>query len=158
VLRSGEKNTVFVALDGGKFEPRVVALGPRAENNMYQALSGLKEGEPVVTSAQFMLDSESQLREAVQKMLEPAKESAPAPEHQHPVPKPAEMVKATTAAAPTSFVCPMPDHASILYDHPGKCPICGMTLIPNTASLNAEPTAAMPRPTAAPEEDSEHHH
>ena len=72
VLRSGEKNTVFVALEQGKFEPRVVNLGPRAENNMYQALAGLKEGEPVVTSAQFMLDSESQLREAVQKMLEPA--------------------------------------------------------------------------------------
>jgi RND family efflux transporter MFP subunit len=158
VLRSGEKNTVFVALDGGKFEPRVVTLGPRAENNMYQALSGLKEGEPVVTSAQFMLDSESQLREAVQKMLEPAKESAPAPEHQHPVPKPAEMVKATTAAAPTSFVCPMPDHASIQYDHPGKCPICGMTLIPNTASQNAEPPSATPGSTAAPEEHSEHHH
>ena len=30
VLRSGEKNTVFVALDGGKFEPRTVALGPQA--------------------------------------------------------------------------------------------------------------------------------
>ena len=36
VLRSGEKNTVFVALDGGKFDPRTVALGPRAENDMYQ--------------------------------------------------------------------------------------------------------------------------
>ena len=38
---------------------------------MYQVLSGLKEGERVVTSGQFMLDSESQLREAIQKMLEP---------------------------------------------------------------------------------------
>ena len=68
VLRSGEKNTVFVALDGGQFDPRTVALGPRAENNMYQVLSGLNEGERVVTSGQFMLDSESQLREAIQKM------------------------------------------------------------------------------------------
>src|SRR6516225_1324997 len=77
VLRSGEKNTVFVALDGGKFEPRTVSLGPRAENNMYQVLSGLKEGERVVTSAKFMLDSESQLREAIQKMFEPAPQPAP---------------------------------------------------------------------------------
>ena len=68
VLRSGEKNTVFVALEGGKFEPRTVALGPQAENDMYQVLSGLKEGERIVTSGQFMLDSESQLREAIQKM------------------------------------------------------------------------------------------
>jgi rubrerythrin len=118
----------------------------------------LKEGEAVVTSAQFMLDSESQLREAIQKMLEPPKEGAPAPEHQHPVPKPAEAAMQITEAGPTSFVCPMPEHASIRYDHPGKCPICGMTLIPNTASQKAESTAATPGPTAAPEEDSEHHH
>src|SRR5437899_854989 len=44
VLRSGEKNTVFVALDGGKFEPRTVTLGPRAEHEMYQVFSGLSEG------------------------------------------------------------------------------------------------------------------
>ena len=37
----------------------------------YEVLSGLKEGERVVTSGQFMLDSESQLREAIQKMLNP---------------------------------------------------------------------------------------
>ena len=36
VLRSGEKNTVFVALDDGHFEPREVTLGPRAENNAYE--------------------------------------------------------------------------------------------------------------------------
>ena len=72
VLRSGEKNTVFVALDGGKFDPRTVTLGPRSERNFYQILSGLSEGERVVTSGQFMLDSESQLREAIQKMLKPS--------------------------------------------------------------------------------------
>ena len=69
VLRSGEKNTVFVALDGGHFEPRDVVLGARADNDAYEVLSGLREGERVVTSGQFMLDSESQLREAIQKML-----------------------------------------------------------------------------------------
>ena len=39
-----------------------------------QILSGLKDGEQVVTSAQFMLDSESKLREAIQKMLAPKAE------------------------------------------------------------------------------------
>jgi multidrug efflux pump subunit AcrA (membrane-fusion protein) len=68
VLRSGERNTVFIALDGGKFEPREVKLGARGEGNVYQVLSGLREGERVVTSGQFLLDSESQLREAVEKM------------------------------------------------------------------------------------------
>jgi RND family efflux transporter MFP subunit len=72
VLRSGEKNTVFVALAGGRFDPRAVVLGPRAEGDQYQVLSGLQEGERVVTSGQFMLDSESQLRAAIQKMTGPA--------------------------------------------------------------------------------------
>jgi membrane fusion protein, copper/silver efflux system len=68
VLRSGEKNTVFVALPGGKFEPRTVTLGSAGENDFDEVLSGLSEGERVVMSGQFMLDSESQLREVIQKM------------------------------------------------------------------------------------------
>jgi len=71
VLRSGEKNTVFIARDGGKFEPSTVVLGARGEGDSYQVLSGLKEGERVVVSGQFLLDSESQLKEAIQKMAEP---------------------------------------------------------------------------------------
>ena len=67
VVRSGESNTVFVALSGGRFEPRAVKLGCRAENDQYQVIEGLKAGDRVVLSAQFMLDSESQLREAIQK-------------------------------------------------------------------------------------------
>lgn len=81
VLRSGERNTVFVALDGGFFEPRDVKLGARSEGNNYEVLGGLRAGERVVISGQFMLDSESQLREAIQKMLKPTNaggESTPA--------------------------------------------------------------------------------
>ena len=81
VLRSGDKNTVFVALENGKFEPRVVTLGPRGDNDQYEILTGLKEGERVVTSGQFLLDSESQLREAIQKMLNPNVASSPPPQH-----------------------------------------------------------------------------
>jgi multidrug efflux pump subunit AcrA (membrane-fusion protein) len=72
VLRSGQKNTVFLALDGGKFDARTVVLGPEGENGMYQVASGLNEGDRVVTSGQFMLDSESQLNEAIEKMREGA--------------------------------------------------------------------------------------
>src|ERR1039458_3020009 len=71
ILRSGERNTVFLALEGGRFEPRTVVLGPQAENDTYQVLSGLNEGERIVTSGQFLLDSESQLRQAIQKMSKP---------------------------------------------------------------------------------------
>ncbi len=100
VLRSGERNTVFVALDGGFFEPREVQLGARSEGGFYQVLAGLKAGERVVTSGQFMLDSESQLREAIQKMLKPADATTPptaapaAPERKH--------VTETAAPEPTN--------------------------------------------------------
>jgi Cu(I)/Ag(I) efflux system membrane fusion protein/cobalt-zinc-cadmium efflux system membrane fusion protein len=71
VLNSGEGQTVFVALGDGRFEPRVVQTGVTNDEGYVQVLSGLNEGEQVVTSAQFMLDSESKLREAIQKMLAP---------------------------------------------------------------------------------------
>ncbi len=149
VLRSGDKNTVFVALDGGKFEPRNVALGPRDENDRYEVLGGLKENERVVTSGQFMLDSESQLREAIQKMLNPDAASSPPPEHsQHAPPATATAPEQT----PSSYVCPMPEHATIKYDHGGKCPICGMTLIP-ASEEKAAAGAALPSPTP-----TEHQH
>lgn len=69
VLRSGEHNTVFIARDNGAFEPREIKLGVRSQGNFYEVLSGLTAGERVVVSGQFMLDSESQLRDAIQKML-----------------------------------------------------------------------------------------
>jgi Cu(I)/Ag(I) efflux system membrane fusion protein/cobalt-zinc-cadmium efflux system membrane fusion protein len=71
VLNSGKGQTVFVARGEGRFEPRDVQTGVGDEEGFVQILSGLEEGERVVTSAQFMLDSESKLREALQKMLNP---------------------------------------------------------------------------------------
>jgi len=141
ILRSGEKNTVFVALEGGRFEPRIVLLGPRAEGDYYAVLSGLNEGERVVTSGQFLLDSESQLREAIQKMREPGARKTTmteaAPATNAPVPSPA-----TNAAAPVPekvvYICPMPEHVALEYEHPGKCPLCAMTLVPVTQETLAK--------------------
>jgi RND family efflux transporter MFP subunit len=136
VLRSGENNTVFVALEGGKFEPRTVALGLRAEGNLYQVMSGLSEGERIVTSGQFMLDSESQLREAIQKMLKPSERMER---------RSVERESGRTLNAPDAqrsneaiYICPMPEHVALEYDHPGKCPLCGMTLVPVTRATLAK--------------------
>jgi rubrerythrin len=131
ILRSGEKNTVFVALPGGKFDPRTVVLGPEAEHDMYEVVSGLQAGERVVTSGQFMLDSESQLREAIQKMRAPAEATMEMPAATNT----SKMEQASSTNVESEgvvYVCPMPEHVSIVYDHPGKCPICGMTLVPVT--------------------------
>jgi membrane fusion protein, copper/silver efflux system len=69
IVRSGTREQVFIVKDGGKFEPRVVTLGVTTDG-MTQLLSGVEAGEEVVTSAQFLIDSESKLREATAKMME----------------------------------------------------------------------------------------
>ena len=69
IIRSGRQNQVFVVRDSGKFEPRKVTLGFESGGQV-AVLTGLEVGEEVVTSAQFLLDSESRLREATAKMLE----------------------------------------------------------------------------------------
>jgi RND family efflux transporter MFP subunit len=76
VLNTGEKQYVFLSLGQGRFEPRAVKLGVDNGDGWVEILSGLKGGQEVVTSAQFLLDSESRFREAIANMLQPA---APAP-------------------------------------------------------------------------------
>jgi RND family efflux transporter MFP subunit len=71
VLRSGRRSLVFVATGGGHFEPRPVELGVDTGEGWIEIREGLREGERVVTSGQFLIDSESRLRETVQKMLAP---------------------------------------------------------------------------------------
>lgn len=72
VLRTGSRNAVFVVRGPGKYEPRDVKLGISSEG-LVQILAGIKEGEEVVTSSQFLIDSESKLREAAAKMMEAKK-------------------------------------------------------------------------------------
>ncbi len=69
VIRSGERNVAFVVRENNKFAPRDLTLGLRMDGKL-QVLSGLAPGEVIVTSGQFLIDSESKLKEAVQKMME----------------------------------------------------------------------------------------
>jgi len=64
VLRSGKNNIVILSLGEGKFKPVDVKLGLYSEG-YYQILSGLKLNDVIVSSGQFMIDSESNLRSAV---------------------------------------------------------------------------------------------
>jgi Cu(I)/Ag(I) efflux system membrane fusion protein len=65
LVDTGELQYVFVARDGGRFEPRVVRVGAR-DDEWVQVLEGVAEGERVVTTANFLVDAESRLRAAVQ--------------------------------------------------------------------------------------------
>ncbi|KAB2888762.1 MAG: efflux RND transporter periplasmic adaptor subunit [Desulfobulbaceae bacterium] len=97
VLNSGKGQTVFVARGDGRYEPRQVKTGVVDDSGYVQIVSGLSEGESVVVSAQFMLDSESTLREAVQKMMAPAgagEKAGAAPEQGGPAAAPGAKDKA----------------------------------------------------------------
>jgi RND family efflux transporter MFP subunit len=64
VLDSGEKQTVFVALSEGHFAPREVKLGAKLDGTVI-VLAGLNRGETIVTSGNFLIDSESRLKSAM---------------------------------------------------------------------------------------------
>jgi len=68
VIHTGERSVVIVEKAKGVFEPREVQLG--ASGGGYQEVRhGLRAGEIVVTSSQFLIDSESNLKEAIAQML-----------------------------------------------------------------------------------------
>jgi RND family efflux transporter MFP subunit len=90
VLSSGTRDIVFVAKGDGYFEPREVRVGLRLPGAV-EVLEGLSEGESVVASGNFLIDSESKLKAALEAAAAqrpaPAGKTeeapAPAPEHQH---------------------------------------------------------------------------
>jgi RND family efflux transporter MFP subunit len=67
VLNSGTEQHVFVVHPGGVFEPRTVTIGPVIDGSAV-ILSGLKVGETIVVSGNFLIDSESGLKNAMSGM------------------------------------------------------------------------------------------
>jgi Cu(I)/Ag(I) efflux system membrane fusion protein len=63
VLNSGDRQIVFVDRGEGRFEPHSVTIGAQS-GGVIEIISGLKEGDRIVTSGNFLIDSESQLKAA----------------------------------------------------------------------------------------------
>jgi membrane fusion protein, copper/silver efflux system len=95
VIAAGDRQIVFLERDAGLFEPREVRLGTKTPDG-FQVLSGVAEGDRVVTSANFLIDSESSLKAALA-ALKPQTGVTPG----QPLPTPAE-----PGAAPVT-----PEHA-----------------------------------------------
>jgi Cu(I)/Ag(I) efflux system membrane fusion protein len=122
ILDSGRRKIVFVAVSDGHFEPREIATGLIGDHHITEIVSGLEEGDEVVVSGQFLIDSESQLQEAIRKML--ARRSSREDAAGEP---PAESV----------YSCPM--HPEVVAHDPGHCPICGMELETQTSEHGETP-------------------
>ena len=163
VIRSGMRNLVIISLGDGKFKPQNITLGGYSDG-YYQVLEGLTTGTNIVTSAQFLIDSESNLRAAVQQFVPAdnhAKESNPnktmknmsAPSGKTGEEKKMNMSgsKKTTSASTEKVInvdavdknhdgkvyqCPM--DFDVLSDKPGIDPKCGMKLQEVTVALAKE--------------------
>ena len=68
VIDTGAQQYALLALANGYFEPRPIKVGPPV-NQFYPVLEGLQQGDRVVTSAQFLIDSETNLQAAMQSMV-----------------------------------------------------------------------------------------
>lgn len=131
IIRSGERLVAIVARDGGYFDVREVKAGLVTEGYM-QILHGLHEGEQLVVSSQFLIDSESNLRAAIaqftsshaghggQSMATPKQEEKVSEHSAH------EMGKIQPTGA-KKYTCEM--HPEVIMDAPGDCPKCGMRLV-----------------------------
>lgn len=112
----------IISLGGGYFAPRDIKTGISGDGYV-QVLDGLHEGENIVTSSQFLIDSESNLKAAVAGMVKKDGKEAPAAKVKKAVP-----VKQLMNNEKVQYTCEM--HPGIIRDKPGDCPLCGMKLIP----------------------------
>jgi Cu(I)/Ag(I) efflux system membrane fusion protein len=75
IIDTGVRQMAIIDKGNGYFEPREVKVGAKVDN-YYEVIKGLKAGERVVTSANFLVDSESKLKEAMAGMAMPGMEHA----------------------------------------------------------------------------------
>lgn len=150
VIRSGLKDYVILDLGDGKFKPHEVKLGIYSDG-YYQILDGLIEGNSVITSAQFLIDSESSLRQVIQKFQNSSGKTLVQSKHQPNDEKENKKLKSETKIegqkpAESSIIregvidlklidknkdgklwqCPM--DWNVIADDKGRCPICEMRL------------------------------
>jgi Cu(I)/Ag(I) efflux system membrane fusion protein/cobalt-zinc-cadmium efflux system membrane fusion protein len=99
IFHSGTRNLVFINKGGGNFEPREVELGSRVGDDSV-VLKGLKEGESLVTSANFLIDSEAQLQAAAGAFVPPPPGAGAAAAMNAPESAPQANVELTTDPSP----------------------------------------------------------
>lgn len=153
VLRSGKKTIVIVSLGEGRFKPKEIQLGQYSDS-YYQVLNGLEEGDLIVSSGQFMIDSESSLRSAVQMYTSSEKESSEMDmdmdnkneeemqmdmnetemEHDHSTEENSSIVREGIIDVEAidkngdGKVFQDPMDWNVISDEPGRCPLCEMKL------------------------------
>ncbi|MHB1839787.1 MAG: FixH family protein [Acidobacteriaceae bacterium] len=75
VLQTGSRAIAFINRGNGNLEPRTIEIGPQLDDSVI-VLNGLKDGEQVVSSANFLVDSEAQLQQALAAFAPPPQQQA----------------------------------------------------------------------------------
>jgi hypothetical protein len=151
VVYTGPRRLVFVDLGGGRFRPTQVQVGAES-GGMYEVLSGLSPGDLVATSGVFLIAAEARISTAA-KYWDPSGEGldagpgsmtegmpgtpvAPKPMTPRaaplspPAPSVAPAPPTPNSSPPVDYTCPM--HPDVHSPTPGKCPKCGMDLVPGS--------------------------
>jgi len=155
IVYTGPRRLVFIDLGDGRFRPQEVRVGTEA-SGMFEVLDGLKAGDVVATSGVFLIAAEARISTAAKywdsepdaaaagsapemgsaaPAIEPSSVpamKAPTMPLAHPAmnatPSPRPSATPAPASPSAGFTCPM--HPSVKQAGPGKCPICGMNLVP----------------------------
>ncbi len=122
IIHTGQRQLVFVSTRIGRYEPREVTTGLVGDGHVTEILSGVQQGDEVVISGQFLLDSESQFQEAREKLLAARLQVKPGEDISTVASK-----NVDTDDEDTFWTCSM--HPQVIQDSPGTCPICGMDLV-----------------------------
>ncbi len=147
VIRSGQRDVLIMSLGNGKFKPVDVTLGGYSEG-YYQVLNGISAGDTIVTSAQFLIDSESNLKAALAQFTPPSEKESGQMEDEgsmnmdsgdktekkeenkkqdHRVREGKIDLKAIDKNNDGKLYQDVMDW-NVISDEPGVCPLCGMTL------------------------------
>ena len=149
VINSGTRQLVYVTEEEGSYKPRMVETGAVGDDDYVEILDGLSVGELVVTSGQFLLDSESRLSESLggahsqhahggmstdannddmnmDNNGDDTNMGDSGEEHEKHGRQNDKEVEELTGI----YTCPMPEHYHVLQYGEGKCEECGMELVP----------------------------
>jgi Cu(I)/Ag(I) efflux system membrane fusion protein len=137
VIRMGDKDLVYVEKEKGVYIPRVVKIGYEQEG-CYEITSGLVEGEKIVSSGGFLIDSEAQIQQGFisghegHDMNTHSREEKLKINPQQDIMKDMEKKQTKKDGLKNEemkdiYICPM--DLEVISDKPGKCPICKMNLV-----------------------------
>ena len=137
LLDAGTRQSVLVDLGEGRFEPRLVKLGKRA-NGYVEVLDGLKVGEMVVVKANFLIDAESNLKAALSGFGRSSQDLMPGEARER-----GQIVPGSSGTVPT---VPLPPFPSSPMSHRGEGVIEAIDVINTTVTLAHGPIASLSWP------------